>query len=190
MAQIIQVVGYKNSGKTTLCEYLVSYFSKRQVRVAVIKHDGHEFQMDQEGTDTWRMTRAGSAAIAITSAQRTAVVEERESHLQELIDRFNEYDLIIVEGFKREKFPKIIMLRGTEDAELLEHSVNVKAAVYWKQAEMPEHSHPKLAHEVIHRASDQGPPESINVLDNEWMSFHLQEQEKIARWLTSVLGLG
>lgn len=119
MAPIIQIVGYKNSGKTTLIARLVAMLHALNLRVAVIKHDVHGFEVDREGTDTYRHRQAGASAVAIVSPWRTAIVEERETPLADLIGHFQAYDLIIVEGFKREPYPKIVLIRSAEDEHLL-----------------------------------------------------------------------
>lgn len=126
---VIQIVGYKNSGKTTLIGKLLESFKAMNLQVAVIKHDAHGFEMDREGTDTYSHHQHGAAAIAITSPYRTAVIEEQATPLVQLIERFKCYDLILVEGFKREAYPKIVLLRGREDLSLLQELSQVRAYV-------------------------------------------------------------
>jgi len=126
---VIQIVGYKNSGKTTLIRRLLRVFSNMNLRVAVIKHDVHGFEMDHEGTDSYAYRGHGASAIAITSPYRTALIEEQETSLKKLIERFDSYDLIMVEGFKHESFLKIVMLRNGEDRILLQELNQVKACV-------------------------------------------------------------
>lgn len=131
MTSILQVVGYKNSGKTTLVEKLVLALSEAGYEVGTVKRDAHDFTVDHEGTDTWRHRQAGARMTAITSAKRTAIMEERPSPLDEILQRMNGMDVVIVEGFKHEKHPKIVMVRTEEDLELAAQLAEVKAVVSW-----------------------------------------------------------
>ena len=139
MAPVVQIVGYKNSGKTTLITRLVKIFNDMNLRVAVIKHYLHGFEADREGTDSFRFRAAGAAAAAITSPWRTAVFEEQETPLVQLIEHFAQYDLILVEGFKRERYPKMVLLRSTEDEPLIEELQQVIAVVQ-KEADFSANS--------------------------------------------------
>ncbi|WP_052714177.1 molybdopterin-guanine dinucleotide biosynthesis protein B [Paenibacillus dauci] len=122
---VIQIVGYKNSGKTTLITELLRLWAAEGTRVAVIKHDAHQFQMDHRGTDTFAHTEAGAAAVAITSPTRTAIIREQSSTLQQLVAELSSsstdsYDLILVEGFKQEPYPKVALMARVSDVPLLE----------------------------------------------------------------------
>ncbi|WP_433946638.1 molybdopterin-guanine dinucleotide biosynthesis protein B [Paenibacillus sp. SN-8-1] len=130
---VYQIVGYKNSGKTHLVSRLVAHFTAKGLRVAVIKHDLHGFEMDKEGTDTYQHRAAGAAAVAITSPERTAVLEEKDTALSDLIARFAEYDLVLVEGFKQETYPKLVILREKRDIPLLSELSNIKGVVVWPE---------------------------------------------------------
>jgi molybdopterin-guanine dinucleotide biosynthesis protein B len=114
MTPIISIVGRSNSGKTTLIERLIPEFTKRGYRVATIKHHGKDFQIDQEGKDSWRHKEAGAHTVVISSPQKVALIED-SSHdlsLAELANRFiRGVDIIIAEGFKRDKHPKIEVFR-------------------------------------------------------------------------------
>ena len=82
---IAAVSGVKNSGKTTFLEHLVRELSARGYRTAVIKHDGHEFEPDVEGTDTWKLRKAGAYGTAIFSKGRWMVIKE-EPEMDEQIE--------------------------------------------------------------------------------------------------------
>lgn len=115
MAGIFAVSGLKNSGKTTLIEKLTAFFSGRGLRVAVIKHDGHDFEPDVPGTDSWRHRRAGARGTAVFSANRVMLIkEEPDVRVEELIACFPDADLIILEGFKYSAYPKIEMIREAD----------------------------------------------------------------------------
>lgn len=134
MKPVIQICGYKNSGKTTLLAGLVSIFKGMGLQTAVIKHDVHGFEGDVEATDTYKLRMAGAAATAITSPWRTAVVEERETTLASLVERFHDYDLILVEGFKHAAYPKLVMIHQPQDAELLSQLSGIVALIYRQAA--------------------------------------------------------
>lgn len=110
--KIVAVCGVKNSGKTTLIEKLVRELAGRNVKTAVIKHDGHDFNCDIPGTDSYRFGQAGAYGTAVFSEHRIFVHKvgcgERE---QELIDCFTEADLILLEGLKDSTYPKIEVIR-------------------------------------------------------------------------------
>lgn len=124
---VIQIVGYKNSGKTTLIGALLQHWSAQGKRIAIIKHDAHEFDMDHAGTDTYAHTQSGAAAISISSATRTAIIEQQPSSLEQLIARFAiGYDLILVEGFKQAHYPKIVIVADQEGISLPAELSHVK----------------------------------------------------------------
>ncbi|MCZ8515257.1 molybdopterin-guanine dinucleotide biosynthesis protein B [Paenibacillus filicis] len=137
MTSVLQIVGYKNSGKTTLVEHLIRGFAKAGYRVGTVKHDAHQFDVDHDGTDTWRHRHAGAWMTAITSDHRTAVMEERHTPLNEILQRMTDMDIVLVEEFKQEKHPKIVMVRTEEDDKLVRQLVNVAAVVSW----IPELKH-------------------------------------------------
>lgn len=131
---IVQIVGYKNTGKTTMVCRLTERFKQAGYKVATVKRDAHDFQMDTPGTDTWKHQAAGADFTAITSAARTAILKRRPESLQQLIGQLAEADVVLIEGFKTEAYPKIIMLRTEADLELLRQCSNTIAAASWPEA--------------------------------------------------------
>jgi molybdopterin-guanine dinucleotide biosynthesis protein B len=120
--RILQVVGYKNAGKTTLIGELVRQLAARGLRVGTLKHDAHNFEPDIPGTDTWQHRQAGAVVTAITSPSRTAWVQERATPLEELVsDMANNHslDVLVIEGFKAAPYPKVVLIRSEQDGELL-----------------------------------------------------------------------
>jgi len=109
--KLLGVVGFKNAGKTTLTERLVSELTSRRYRIATVKHAHHAFDIDQEGRDSWRHRQAGASEVAIVSANRWALVHElrgaREPTLHEVVSKLAPCDLVLTEGYKWEKHPKI-----------------------------------------------------------------------------------
>jgi len=116
---ILQIVGYKNSGKTTLLCALVRKFRAEGFTVAAIKHDAHDFAFDRPGTDTWKMAEAGAGFVAITSPHRTAWTSSRPASLDDLAGQAAHAELVLAEGFKDAPHPKLVLLRGEEDLPLL-----------------------------------------------------------------------
>ncbi|QHW33143.1 molybdopterin-guanine dinucleotide biosynthesis protein B [Paenibacillus rhizovicinus] len=131
---VLQVVGYKNSGKTTLITKLILRLKQAGLLVGTVKHDAHDFDMDKPGTDTWQHQEAGADITAISSASRSAVISRRPEPLSVLLGHMQHADIVLVEGFKQEHYPKIILLRDTNDCELLSLT-NPYMAVMWPQAE-------------------------------------------------------
>ncbi len=109
--KILAVSGVKNSGKTTLLEKLIPVLAEKGVRTAVIKHDGHGFDADREGTDTWRMLRAGAVGAAIYDREKLQAVKYAVVTEAELAALYPEAELILLEGFKWTDYPKIEVWR-------------------------------------------------------------------------------
>jgi molybdopterin-guanine dinucleotide biosynthesis adapter protein len=128
---VLQIVGYKKSGKTTLICELIRRFASLGLRVGTIKRDAHEFNMDHEGTDTSMHRQAGAQVSAITSPSQTAMMSSRSTSLEQLIEQFNSsdfsLDIIIVEGFKTESYPKLVLLRNDADLALLDQVTEIAA---------------------------------------------------------------
>lgn len=112
---VFGIAGYKNSGKTTLIVALIEEFRRRGFRVASIKHAHHNFQIDNDETDSARHRRAGAGQVAIVSSRRWAVVTELDNVAEPTLDEVliqlaqhrPEHDLVLVEGYKAEHVPKI-----------------------------------------------------------------------------------
>jgi len=105
------VTGWKNSGKTGLMERLVTEFTARGYSVSTVKHAHHAFDVDHEGKDSHRHRLAGATEVLLSSRKRWALMHENrgedEASLDELLARLSPVDLVLVEGFKRERHPKI-----------------------------------------------------------------------------------
>ena len=85
--RIVSFVGRSGTGKTTLIERLIPELSARGLRVAVIKHDAHRFDIDKEGKDSWRFTKAGAVVSSIVSDEKSAMVETRKLSLWDMVGR-------------------------------------------------------------------------------------------------------
>lgn len=108
---VLGFAAYSGTGKTTLIEKLVRNLKVRGLRVAVIKHDGHDFEIDREGKDSWRYTQAGADISIVSSARKTALVEQRKLSLEQAVALAHDVDLILTEGYKHESLTKIGICR-------------------------------------------------------------------------------
>ena len=121
--KIFGFAGYSGSGKTTLIEQLIPIFTARGVSVSLIKHAHHTFDIDQPGKDSYRHRKAGATEVLVTSSRRWALVHELrdapEPTLGEQVQRMSACDLLLVEGYKRERIPKLEVYRKAVGEPLL-----------------------------------------------------------------------
>lgn len=109
---VFAVSGVKNSGKTTLIEKIIPKLKEHGLKVATIKHDGHDFEGDVEGTDTYKHKRAGAYGTAIFSKNKFMIIKDQKDTLEEeLMLYFKDSDVIILEGFKYSDYPKLEIVR-------------------------------------------------------------------------------
>jgi molybdopterin-guanine dinucleotide biosynthesis protein B len=115
--RVFGVTGWKNAGKTTLVERLVSEFVRRGLTVSTVKHAHHEADVDQPGRDSFRHRAAGAREVALVGGHRYAIMrEQEEATLAEVLARLAPADLVLIEGFKREPHPKIEVRASTGEA--------------------------------------------------------------------------
>src|SRR3954471_15216469 len=121
--KVIAIAGYSGSGKTTLIERVVPVLVREGLRVSLIKHAHHEFDVDQPGKDSWRHRHAGCTEVLVSSSQRWALMHELrgapEPSLQDQLKHLSACDLVIVEGYKSEPIPKLEVHRRAAGTPLL-----------------------------------------------------------------------
>lgn len=110
-AFVFGVCGVKNSGKTTYMEKLVKALKSRDLTVATVKHDGHDFDGDTKGTDSRKMYDAGADATAVFSGSQVLVHEKKVESMNSLLERFKDFDIVLVEGMKEEPIAKVEIVR-------------------------------------------------------------------------------
>jgi molybdopterin-guanine dinucleotide biosynthesis protein B len=119
---IISIVGKSDSGKTTLIEKLVPELTRRNYRIATVKHDVHGFEVDREGKDSWRHKKAGAHTVVIASPNKVALIRdvEKDLTLEKIREKLiQDVDLILAEGYKKDVQPKIEVFRKEKHKELL-----------------------------------------------------------------------
>ena len=130
--KVFGIAGFSGSGKTTLLEKLIPLLTARGIRVSLIKHAHHTFDVDQPGKDSYRHRHAGCNEVLVTSSRRWVLMHELrgapEPTLEQMIKRISPCDLLLVEGFKREPIPKLEVYRAeVGEPNLFPHDPNVVA---------------------------------------------------------------
>lgn len=156
---VLQIVGYQNSGKTTLTEKIIKALTNEGVKVGAIKHHGHggypevPLQKDSE-----RHRQAGAIVSVAEGGGLLSLSAKDDWSLEKIIRLYTyfEAEVIIVEGYKKERYPKIVLLRSEEDASLLESVENVIAVITWN--------------EVLKTGQER------------YQIFHITEDEKYINW--------
>src|SRR5476651_1255734 len=114
--KVIGLAGWSGAGKTTLLARLIPHFIAEGLRVSVIKHAHHAFDVDVPGKDSWVHRQSGAAEVLVSSTRRWALMHELrgadEPRLPELLAKMSRVDLVVVEGFKREPLCKIEVHRA------------------------------------------------------------------------------
>ena len=115
MPPVLAFVAYSGTGKTTLIEKLIQQFTQRGLRVSVIKHTHHHFDIDRPGKDSYRHREAGAGEVLLVSDQRWVLMHELKETavptVEEQLSKLSPCDLVIVEGFKKASIPKIELWR-------------------------------------------------------------------------------
>jgi molybdopterin-guanine dinucleotide biosynthesis protein MobB len=131
---VLGFAAYSGTGKTTLLVKLIPLLREAGIRVALIKHAHHDFDIDIPGKDSYELRKAGADQVLVASAKRRALIREMaaedEPQLEELVNELDleQVDLVLVEGFRHVAFPKIELHRPSLDRDLIsERDVSVIA---------------------------------------------------------------
>ncbi|MFC3181462.1 molybdopterin-guanine dinucleotide biosynthesis protein B [Cypionkella sinensis] len=130
--RVYGVIGWKNSGKTSLMERLVAEITGRGFTVSTVKHVHHDVDLDQPGKDSHRHRAAGASEVVLASAHRFALMREHrgpEPDLTEVLARMAPVDLILVEGYKRDAHAKIEVFRQEAGHDLIQPGDGLVRAV-------------------------------------------------------------
>lgn len=167
--KVFGIAGYSGSGKTTLLEKLLPRLAARGLRVAVIKHTHHHFDIDRPGKDSFRHRQAGASEVLLASTSRWVLMNELraapEPSLAEYIAHFSPCDLVLVEGFKGEAIPTLEVYRPANGKPPL-----------WP-------GHPQ----IVAVASDQAPPMALPAA---LAALDLNDPEAITRFVLDTVQLG
>lgn len=121
--KVIGLAGWSGAGKTTLVAKLLPALIAQGLRVSTIKHAHHAFDLDKPGKDSWVHRQSGASEVLIASGRRWALMRElrgdAEPGLPELLDKLSHADLVLVEGFKSEPYPKIEIHRAANGKPVL-----------------------------------------------------------------------
>jgi molybdopterin-guanine dinucleotide biosynthesis protein B len=121
--KVIGLAGWSGAGKTTLLTRVIPHLLNEGLRVSVIKHAHHNFDVDVPGKDSWRHRHAGAEEVMVSSGQRWALMHElrgaAEPRLPELLAKMARVDLVVVEGYKSEPHRKIEVHRAANGKPLL-----------------------------------------------------------------------
>jgi molybdopterin-guanine dinucleotide biosynthesis adapter protein len=122
-SRVLGIVGWSGSGKTTLLTRLIPLLVQRGLRIATLKHAHHAFDVDTPGKDSYEHRKAGASEVIICSERRWVQMHELgpepEPTLGELLQRITPCDLILIEGFKGERHPKLEVYRAVVGKPLL-----------------------------------------------------------------------
>ena len=170
MSAFYAVSGVKNSGKTTLITKLLPILTGQGLKVATIKHDGHDFRTDVPGTDTFAHFQAGAYGTIVFSDHKYMVVKQQPVDAtaekltpEQMAAWFPEADLILLEGFKDSDYPKLEIIRRGNSSDCVCKEHNLRAVV-----------------------SDLE-PDKIEGLPEETPVFGLEDTEQIARFIVKEL---
>jgi len=143
--RIIGLAGWSGSGKTTLITKLIPRLIARGLKVSTLKHAHHGFDLDQPGKDSFFHRAAGATEVIVSSSRRFAILhelrEEQEWDLRDLVGKMSAVDLVLVEGYKRDAFPKLEIHRAANGKPLIHpddpHIIAIAADTKLPTAKVP-----------------------------------------------------
>lgn len=148
---VIGFAAFSGTGKTTLLEQLIPMLNDKGIRLSLIKHAHHQFDIDHEGKDSYRLRKAGARETLVASGARWALIHENpttmpEPDLETLLSRLDmtQIDLVLVEGFKHESIPRIELWRKPLSKPLLFPDDNRIIAIASDEEILPKPEIPNL----------------------------------------------
>jgi len=133
--KILQIVGYQDSGKTTLMEQLITQATNEGLRVGTIKHHGHGgIPMVESSKDSVRHEKAGASVSAVEGEGTLRIsIQQDNWQLADILSIYASFkmDIILIEGYKNEQYSKVVLLRTAEDQSLLQKVSNIVCVLYW-----------------------------------------------------------
>ena len=140
--KVFGFTGYSNAGKTTLIEQLIPRLVRHGLRVSLIKHAHHDFDIDHPGKDSFRHREAGAGEVMLVSDQRWVLMHELRGEPEPLLEdqllRFSPCDLVLVEGYKFSEIPKIEVHRPANGKPLIHtQGLNIVALASDVKLELP-----------------------------------------------------
>ncbi|SFJ65290.1 molybdopterin-guanine dinucleotide biosynthesis protein B [Halobacillus dabanensis] len=139
LSPVFQVVGFKNSGKTSLLSDLIAYGTGRGERVATIKHQSHDepLKVIHHDTDSYRLHESGAFMTGVDSHRRfqLELTHEDDLPLESLVSIYQHFspDLIVVEGYTQEQFPKAVIIKRDTELHLLKELANIQLVICWDE---------------------------------------------------------
>lgn len=153
MKNVVGIIGWQNSGKTTLLVELVKYLSAEGLKVSTVKHAHHAFDIDKPGKDSFKHREAGAGEVMIASDSRWALMREATSEtpptLPDLVARMGPADIILAEGFKAGQHPKIEVWRNPETELLALTDAHIIAVAAPPDTAIPDCPCPVLARDDL-----------------------------------------
>ncbi|MBO9129180.1 molybdopterin-guanine dinucleotide biosynthesis protein B [Bacillus sp. 165] len=163
--KILQIVGYQNSGKTTLAEKVIRSLTTEGCKVGSIKHHGHGGEPEKvQQKDSSRHKNAGAIASAVEGGGTLHLhATNNKWKLDDIISLYTllDLDIVIIEGYKAAQYPKVVLLKSEKDFRLLESSNHIIGVISW----IPLPSH----------------------IQNTYQTFHITEESAYLPWLMNIV---
>lgn len=154
---IIGLAGWSGSGKTTLLTKVLPRLIARGKRVSTVKHAHHAFDIDRPGKDSFEHRSAGATEVLVVSGNRWALMHELrgqpEPGLHDLLNKLSDVDLVLIEGFKQQKFPKLEIHR-VENGKPLLHPEDDWIVAVASDSPLPQASVPVIDLNDIDKIAD------------------------------------
>jgi len=150
--QIIQIVGYKSSGKTTLAKTLITSLAKKGIKVASLKHHGHGgIPVGMKETDSEKHRQAGAIISGVEGQNMLQLSNQYAWEMEQMIAIYKllKTEVLVMEGFKQYNYNKIVLIRNEEDLHLLEQMTNIRAVMTRIQLKQTSYPYPIFKQEEI-----------------------------------------